>query len=128
MPQMAVYRMLAAAAAGACGTAGRRGRAAAAATAPIDRLFGFDDETVVGHVNLDIASLGLKFLVDKEGKSTGLEYFVFIVRLIQSQSQAWAGSAASCEIDADRGCLLVLEVAFELLLGSFSNFEHVNSS
>jgi len=89
-----------------------------------DGVFRFDNETVVGHVDLDFASLALQFFVDDKGKSCGLKYFVFIVRLIQSQSQAWACSATGREIDADSGGLFVLEVAFQLLLCSFCNFKH----
>ncbi len=110
-------------AAGAASTAvGAAAAAAAAATA--DRLLGFDNETVVGHVDLHFSGLGKKFLINEEGESTGLEHFVFIVRLIQSQSQARACSASSREIYADRGRLFILEVAFKLFLCSFGKFKH----
>jgi len=66
----------------------------------------------------------LKFFVDEEGESTSLEYFVFIIRLIQSQSQARACSTSGCEVHSDRRWLLVLEIAVELLTGSFSQFKH----
>jgi len=120
--------MLATATAGTVGFAGASGRATttgAFATAA-NRIFRLDYETVVGHIYLDFTGLFAQFLVYKEGQTSGLESFVFIIRLIQSQGQAWACSAASREIYADGGSVLVLEVAFKLLLGSFCNFEHVN--
>jgi len=125
---MASYRLLAAAAAGAGGTAGTGRGAVAAGAVSTHGVLGFHDESVIGHVNFDIAGLIQQFLFHEEGESTGLGHVILIVRLIQSQGQARARSAAGREIHADRGRFLVLEVAFELLLGSFSDFDHYNAS
>ncbi len=95
-----------------------------AATAASNRIFGFNNKTIVGHVDLHVSGLGLQFFVDKEGESTSLKYFVFVVRLIQSQGQAWACSATCREIYADGGRVFILEVAVELLLSGFCNFKH----
>lgn len=121
---MAACHPLAAATAGTGGTAGACGGAVATA-ATADGLFRLDYEPVVGHVDLDLAGLGLEFFVDEEGESTGLGHFVFVVRLIQSQSQARACSAACREIYADGGRLFILKIAFQLLLGGFGNFKHI---
>jgi len=109
------------AAATAIGTAAARRAATATAT---NRIFGFNDKTIIGHVNFHLAGLALEFFIDEESKSTSLKHFVFIVRLIQSQSQARACSTTSREIYADGGRIFILEIAFELFLRSFGNFEH----
>lgn len=105
-------------------TASGRGAAAACAFSATDRIFGLNDETIIGHVDGYLAGLGLQFLVDEEGKSSGLNYFVFVVRLIQSQCQLGACSAASREINADRGLIFVLKVSFKLLCCSLGDFDH----
>jgi len=98
--------------------------AGAATAAAADRVLGLDDETVVGHVDLYRAGLGFEALVDQKGESVRLEYFVFFVRLVQSQGQARACSTALREIHADGGRGLVAEVAFELLLGGVCYIKH----
>lgn len=114
---------LAGAAAGRAAAAVRAATARRAATAA-QRLFGIDREPVVGHVDPDIAGLGQKRLVDQKGESTRLKQFILVGRLIQSQGQARAGSAARREIDADGRGILVLEVALELLPGGIGYFNH----
>lgn len=111
--------------AAACGAATIGAAAAArAATVTANRIFGIDREPVVGHVDSDVTGFGHERLFYQKGESTRLKRLILVVRLIQSQCQPRAGSAACCKINPDGRGFLVLEVALELLLGAFCYFNH----
>lgn len=111
------YRLAAAGAAGA-GSGGTSGSSA-------NRVGGIHGEPVVGHVDLDIAGFGGQFLIHEEGELTNLVDLVSVLRLIQSQSQSRASSAAGCEVNPHRCFFFIRKVAFQLLLCGFSHIDHL---
>ena len=67
---------------------------------------------------------GKKIAGDAKGKSVLFKNLVFGSRLIQSQSEARAASAASGEIHADRRFFLVGKIRFQLVGSCFANRKH----
>jgi hypothetical protein len=98
--------------------------AAGAAAATAHGILGIHGEAVVGHVDANIPGIGEERFLDHHFKSLGLELFVVVVQLIQSQRKFRAGSAARSKVDPDGLDFLALEVIVELLLCSGGDFDH----
>lgn len=92
------------------------------------RNVGFDGEPHVGQVNGHPAYGLQQFLVDAEREPVHIERFVVFGRLIQSQCKTRTASAAASKIDADGLTRLALKVAFQLLTGVFTQFNHKSST
>lgn len=86
--------------------------------------FGFDGKAHVRQVDAHAAHGFKKIAGDAKGKSVLLKNLVFGSRLIQSQSEARAASAASGEIHADRRFFLVGKIRFQLVGSRFANRKH----
>ncbi len=63
-----------------------------------------------------------------ERESTVFEHGIILIRLVQSQRQPRAASAAGGKIHADGAPLLVRKVSFQLLAGVFSHLDHIAST
>ena len=86
--------------------------------------FGFDGKAHVRQVDAHAAHGFKKIAGDAKGKSVLLKNLVFGSRLIQSQSEARAASAAGGEIHADRRFFLVGKIRFQLMGSCFANGKH----
>ena len=91
------------------------------------RNVGFDGKPHVGQVNIHPTHGLQQFLVDAEGEPVHIKLFVVFGRLIQSQCKTRTASAAAGKIDADGFTRLALKVAFQLLAGAFTQFDHKSS-
>lgn len=79
----------------------------------------------VGQVYGSSADSCEKLFIHKESETIHFKILVILSRLIQSQRQARASSAAGSHIDAHRAFFLVREVAVKLFAGAFSQGDHM---
>ena len=100
------------------------GAAAGTAAAAAQRKFGLDDEAHVAHIDLDAANTFHEGLFNAESETADFVGLVIIVRLIQSQGETRAASAAGSEIDTDAGLGLVSEERFKLNAGIVGKVDH----
>lgn len=107
------------AAAGAAGTAAAAGRG--------QRHFRINREAHIGKVDVHALDLRQQILGNAEGKTFGFQLFVIILRLIQSQCQTGAASAAGCEKDADGLLVLIRKIGLKLLAGAGGKIQHGGS-
>ncbi len=104
------------AAAGAAGTA--------AAARGGQRHFRINREAHIGKIDAHALDLGQQILCNAEGKTFGFQLLVIILRLIQSQCQTGAASAAGCEKDADGLSVLIRKIGLKLLAGAGGKIQH----
>ena len=104
------------AAAGAAGTAAAAGGG--------QRHFRINREAHIGKVDAHALDLGQQILGNAEGKTFGFQLLVIILRLIQSQCQTGAASAAGCEKDADGLSVLIRKIGLKLLAGAGGKIQH----
>lgn len=104
------------AAAGAAGTAAAAGGG--------QRHFRINREAHIGKVDAHALDLGQQILGDAEGKTFGFQLLVIILRLIQSQCQTGAASAAGCKKDADGLSVLIRKIGLKLLAGAGGKIQH----
>lgn len=107
--------------AGGAGSA-RAGRAATAASAQLQARC--DREAHVGHVDLQGRGLFVQVFFYDKRIAGNIQHLVRFARLIQSQRQSGASSAAGREIDPDRAFFFFGEIAVQLGLGAFRQFDH----
>ena len=98
--------------------------ATAAAASALKRKFRLDDEAHIAHVDFYAADAFQQRVFNTEGKPVDVEGLVVISRLIQSQSETGAASAAGGQIDANAGFGLVGEESLKLLTGSIGKIDH----
>ena len=103
------------------------GTAAGAAAAAAERNCGVYSEAHVADVDLYFADALQERIFDTEGESVDIEGLVVFRRLIQSQCETRAASAAGGQIDADAGLGLVSEKRFEFLPGRIGKMDHRGS-
>lgn len=87
---------------------------------------GLHCETHVGQINFHALHLVQKFLVDAERKAALFLSLILIVRLIQSQCETRAASAA-CGVYPNGVFFLIRKISFKLFAGGIRKFEHVSS-
>ena len=108
------------AAAGAAGTAAAAGRG--------QRHFRIYREAHIGEINIHALDLGQQILGNAECKTFGFQLLVIILRLIQSQCQTGAASAAGCKKDADGLSVLIRKIGLKLLAGAGGKIQHGGTS
>ena len=103
------------------------GAAAGTAAAPaLKRNFRIDDEAHVAYVDFYAADSFQQRAFQTERESVDFKGLVVFIRLIQSQGETGAASAAGGQINADAGLGLVGEESLKLLTGSIGKIDHVN--
>ena len=100
--------------------------ATAAAASALKRKFRLDDEAHIAHVDFYAADAFQQRVFNTEGKPVDVEGLVVISRLIQSQGETGAASAAGGKIDTDAGLGLVGEESLKFLAGSIGKIDHVH--
>ena len=101
------------------------GTAAAAAAAPaLKRKFGLDDEAHVAYVDFYAADALKQRIFQTEGETVDFKGLVIISRLVQSQGETRAASAAGGQIDTDAGFGLVGEESLQLLPCCIGKINH----
>ena len=83
------------------------GAAAGTAAAAAKGQFRLDEEAHVAHVDLNAANALQKGVFEAEGETVDFKGLVVFSRLIQSQCETRAASAAGGQIDADAGLGLI---------------------
>lgn len=106
------------------GTTTGAGRAATAAPAKLH--VGSHREAHVGHVDLERRRLLVEFLFYDKRKTGNVKHLVRIARLIQSQRQSGASSAARRQVNPDGGLFLVCKIPIQLGLCRICQFNHGN--
>ena len=101
---------------------------AAAAAGRGQRHLGIHGESHVGHINRDALDLRHQFGGHAEGETVNFLGAVLCVRLIQSQGETRAASAAGGKKHADGLAFLVREVGFQLFTSVFRQSDHSYSS
>ena len=98
--------------------------AGSAAASALKRDFGIDDEAHVAHVDSYAADAFQQRGFQTEGETVDFKGLVVVGRLIQSQCETGAASAAGGQVDADAGLGLVGEESLQLLPGSIGKMNH----
>ena len=109
-------------------TAAAAAATAAAAAGRGQRHLGIHGESHVGHINRDALDLRHQFGGHAEGETVNFLGAVLCVRLIQSQGETRAASAAGGKKHADGLAFLVREVGFQLFTSVFRQSDHSYSS
>ena len=103
------------------------GAAAGTAAAPaLKRNFRFDDEAHIAYIDFYTADSFQQRIFQAEGETVDFKGLVIVGRLIQSQSETGAASAAGGKIDTDAGLGLVGEERLKFLAGSIGKIDHVH--
>ena len=102
------------------------GAAAGTAAAAAERQFRLDEEAHIAHVDFDAADALQKRAFDAESETVNFKGLVVFSRLIQSQCETRAASAAGGQIDTDAGRGPVGKEGVEFSAGTFSEYEHDN--
>ena len=105
-------------------TAAAAAATAAAAAGRGQRHLGIHGESHVGHINLDALDLRHQVGGHAEGETVNFLGAVLCVRLIQSQGETRAASAAGGQIDADAGLGLIREESLELGTSRVGKMDH----
>jgi len=100
------------------------GAAAGTAAAAAKGQFRFDEEAHVAHVDLNAANALQKGVFEAEGETVDFEGLVVFSRLIQSQCETRAASAAGGQIDADAGLGLIGEESLKFCTGRIGKMDH----
>ena len=103
---------------GAAGT----GRAAAASSAQLH--LGADRKSHVGHVDLERRTLLVQIIFNDKGIAGNIQHRVRFARLIQSQRQSGASSAARGQVNPDGTFFFFGKVPVQLGLCAFRQFNH----
>ena len=98
--------------------------ATAAAAAALKRKFRFDDEAHIAYIDFYAADAFEQRFFQTEGETVDFKGLVIVIRLVQSQSETGAASAAGGKIHTDAGFGLVGEERFKLLTGSIGKIDH----
>ena len=100
------------------------GAAAGTAAAAAKGQFRLDEEAHVAHVDLNAANALQKGVFEAEGETVDFEGLVVISRLIQSQCETRAASAAGGQINADAGLGLIGEESLKFCTGRIGKMDH----
>ena len=100
------------------------GAAAGTAAAAAERQFRLDEEAHIAHVDLDAADALKKRAFEAESETVDFKGLVVFSRLIQSQCETRAASAAGGQIDADAGLGLIREESLELGTSRVGKMDH----
>ena len=100
------------------------GAAAGTAAAAAKGQFRLDEEAHVAHVDLNAANALQKGVFEAEGETVDFEGLVVFSRLIQSQCETRAASAAGGQIDADAGLGLIGEESLKLSTSRVGKMDH----
>ena len=100
------------------------GAAAGTAATTAKRQFRLDHEAHVANVDLDAANALQKGIFEAESETVDFKGLVVFSRLIQSQCETRAASAAGGQIDADAGLGLIREESLELGTSSVGKMDH----
>lgn len=100
------------------------GAAAGAAGAAAEGKLRFDGEAHVAHVDLHTADTFEQGRFEAESETVDIEGLVVFGRLIQSQCETRAASAAGGQIDADAGLGLIGEESLELGTSRVGKMDH----
>ena len=100
------------------------GAAAGTAAAAAERQFRLDEEAHIAHVDLDAADALKKRAFEAESETVDFKGLVVFSRLIQSQCETRAASAAGGQIDADAGLGLIGEESLELGTSRVGKMDH----
>ena len=106
------------------GTAGAGAPATAFTTAKLQARG--DRKSHIGHVDFHGRGFFQQFFFYDNGVSGDVEHLVRFARLIQSQRQPGASSAAGRQVDPDRGFFLFRKVPVKLGFCGFRQFNHGN--
>jgi hypothetical protein len=100
------------------------GAAAGTAAAAAERQFRFDEEAHIAHVDLDATDALQKRAFEAESETVDVKGLVVFSRLIQSQCETRAASAAGGEIHTDAGLGLIREESLELGTSRIRKMDH----
>lgn len=101
------------------------GAAAGSAAAPaLKRNFRFDDEAHVAYVDFYAADAFKQRFFQAEREPVDFKGLVIVGRLIQSQGETGAASAAGGQVNADAGLGLVGEERLKFLTGTIGKIDH----
>ena len=100
------------------------GAAAGTAAAAAERQFRLDEEAHIAHVDLNATDALQKRAFEAESETADVKGLVVFSRLIQSQCETRAASAAGGQIDADAGLGLVGEESLKLSTSRVGKMDH----
>ena len=100
------------------------GAAAGTAAAAAERQFRLDEEAHIAHVDFDTTDALEQSVFDAESETVDVKGLVVFSRLIQSQCETRAASAAGGQIDADAGLGLIGEESLELGTSRVGKMDH----
>ena len=100
------------------------GAAAGTAAAAAKGQFRLDEEAHVAHVDLNAANALQKRAFEAESETVDFKGLVVFSRLIQSQCETRAASAAGGQIDADAGLGLIGEESLKFCTGRIGKMDH----
>ena len=100
------------------------GAAAGTAAAAAKGQFRLDEEAHVAHVDLHAADTFEQGRFEAESETVDIEGLVVFGRLIQSQCETRAASAAGGQIDADAGLGLIGEESLKLSTSRVGKMDH----
>ena len=98
--------------------------AGSAAASALKRDFGIDDEAHVAYVDSYAADAFQQRGFQTEGETVDFKGLVVVGRLIQSQGETGAASAAGGQVNADAGLGLVGEERLKFLTGTIGKIDH----
>ena len=100
------------------------GAAAGTAATAAEGQFRFNEEAHIAHINLNTADTLQKCVFEAERETVDFEGLVVFSRLIQSQCETRAASAAGGQIDADAGLGLIGEESLKLSTSRVGKMDH----
>ena len=100
------------------------GAAAGTAATAAEGQFRFNEEAHIAHINLNTADTLQKCVFEAERETVDFEGLVVFSRLIQSQCETRAASAAGGQINADAGLGLIGEESLELGTSRIRKVDH----
>ena len=101
------------------------GAAAGTAAAAAERQFRLDEEAHIAHINLNATDTLQQGAFEAERETVDVKGLVVISRLIQSQCETRAASAAGGQINADAGLGLIGEESLELGTSRVRKMDHM---
>ena len=103
---------------------GSAGASAGTAASAAERQFRLDDEAHIAHVDSDAADTLKQSAFEAESETADVKGLVVFSRLIQSQCETRAASAAGGQIDADAGLGLIGEESLKFCTGRIGKMDH----
>ena len=100
------------------------GAAAGTAATAAEGQFRFNEEAHIAHINLNATDTLQQGAFEAERETVDVKGLVVISRLIQSQCETRAASAAGGQIDADAGLGLIGEESLKFCTGRIGKMDH----